>query len=150
MKFQNCKERKRKIRTKTAQTHAFCAKATYTTFDRTLNAAEQWALRSIAEKYLNSALSSITTSIGGVSALTAALGEKLDPLTHVTGSQIYPYIYPTKISGRSGDKSSTELSRIEVTYARLPNIIPPKKSPVSNPIAEATSSVTEEVSSVIE
>ena len=130
--------------------YLYSAQATYTIFDRTLTATEQLALRNIGDKYLNSGLSAIVTSNAGLSALTSMLGDELDPLTHVTGSQIYPFIYPTKVSGRSGDKSSTELSRTEVTYARLPNIIPPKTSTETNPITEGTGSVTETVESVTE
>ena len=98
---------------------------TYMGFDKTLTASEFMIFKNIASQYL----SGIASSVISPGLIQSQVFNELDYMTKVSTTNIYPRIYPTKITRSQADKQGDSFGTVSITYARLPNIVKTKYDP---------------------
>ena len=92
-----------------------CASAKYVPFDETLTMAEYMLFNN-----------SVTEAINTWGSTWSA--PALPKMAHVSSMTTYPRIYPTKINRSAANQGSEDISKVTVTYARIPEF----KKPHSN------------------
>ena len=98
---------------------------TYMGFDKTLTASEFMLFKNVAAQYLSSMISSVISP----GLVQSQLFKDLDYMTKVSTTNIYPRIYPIKISRSQANKQGDSFGTTSVTYARLPKVLKTKYNP---------------------
>ena len=115
----------------------FCRKATYATYENTLNTldygAAGWANRAVSaakgaiyrtvESVVGSSAMSTLSATSGILKNLSPFGSlSADPFLTYKMKQEFSQIFPVAIKRNDGDKSGSELATVEVTYRRVPKL----------------------------
>lgn len=123
----------------------YCAKGTYVTFDNTMDMAEFTMFRNIISNEINTMTSYVrNVSNDYFGTALGLLNDYANTTFKLKGSTIYNQIYPTKISRGTANKGGTGLSKVTVTYVRLPTFdLKNNREKAANALKNAVSSAKE-------
>jgi len=101
-----------------------CLTAKYVVYEDSLGMAEYALLL----KWLNKGMSFLTSATEKVTAFfnlpdLSDVGEVVDPFLKWHSTQTFPYIFPQRVQRSGVDKSGEGLSKVTVTYERIPKFV---------------------------